>query len=509
MRSLVCLPLLISIVLLSGCTIEDYFSNGDGVEIGEGTLDVELTSDLSEVRAADDEYTYLTLILRNLDAYDIYNTATYEIEVDLTDKGLFDSYEVVSEDGEGDTIDLAGRKEVAIDLKLYPPNYVPAKTATQVQFQGVVTKEVTFPVKILFADRDYLAGMEMRGEDIPTTSDVMTYSDHFITMTIDLNKNPPIENDYTYANIHFSPRQEGIIEIESIDIEGREDGDGSCDDFTDEYEYATDFACTFSGESDDLTEIEYDLIVEYSYTFNMYHTFTLLPSGEGEYVPGGDSTKPSKPSKAPSEVSLGSVDLELEFSGSRIEGGGTTNLDLTIENGEDEEVKITNARVDKGEFASVKVKRSCEETISGGDELECGWRLTAPDTISEDEEVEVVVTCEFESDFSESFDASDSVNHGPLRIKTRKVERSAGDGDDDTDTYRVELTVTNTGSGTLDLDTLEKDGSRFCSSVLGSYSGSSSQTCTYTVGEDDDFELYVEYSYEGQVGETIDFKTSD
>jgi hypothetical protein len=262
------LGLLFLIVGLSGCT--DIFPGGDA-DPSERPLSLELYSELPQVRASEDEYTYLTLIIRNPSEYDLYTVEDYGIKASVVDEGLFESYEA---QGEEEIENLQGIKQTSITWKLTPRSDIPSETNTRVWVRAVINKEITFPIKILFASRDYLAGKEMAGEPVPNAPKTMHFSDNYITMTVDLNRAPPVVTEKAYANIYFSPLSGGGV----IKLEDWEDnGDMECNK---DYNPLLDKAlsCTFSGKSDSLTEEIFYFTVKYTYTVDMVYPFRIIPS---------------------------------------------------------------------------------------------------------------------------------------------------------------------------------------------------------------------------------------
>ncbi|MGC9311023.1 MAG: hypothetical protein ACP5E4_04865, partial [Candidatus Aenigmatarchaeota archaeon] len=227
----------------------------------------------------------LDLIIKNPNTYEQYTQELYSVDARVYAKGLFSDYKLDPKCKDKD-VDILGVDEKSIYWDFYAPA-LPTETTTTVTIRADVKKKVTFPVKILFADSTYLTGQEIAGTPIPPSPKTMYFSDNFITMKVDLNRRPPIVSGTAYANVLFTPKVDGILDVTDMATSS-----GRCETDDDPNSYVTSYHCEFDGDSDSLTEELFGVTVEYNFTKYLEYTFTIMPGGEPT---GTRSTTPSRP----------------------------------------------------------------------------------------------------------------------------------------------------------------------------------------------------------------------
>jgi len=244
---------------LSGCTIP-YFHNSSGIEPTK-PLTISLSSDLTRVKSQN--ITYLYLILDNLDEKE-----KYKVSAKIMNPGLFDIPESYKE------TELSGLQKKTLEFKLEAPN-VSAETPSKVSVETTISKDFVFYLPILFADSEYLRERETRGEPVQKRQKTYSFSDNLVNIVVELNKEPPIEikegRGTAYANIKITPLGNGILEFDSISVEG----DASCEEIN---KYSNSVFCEFhSSKVRDMKEKKFEVKIKYDYKEIKSLSFRILP----------------------------------------------------------------------------------------------------------------------------------------------------------------------------------------------------------------------------------------
>ncbi|HDI06618.1 MAG TPA: hypothetical protein ENF39_01270 [Candidatus Aenigmarchaeota archaeon] len=243
------------IVFLSGCTIP-YFPNSSGIKPTK-PMTISLSSDLTNVKSQD--ITYLYLILDNLDEKE-----KYKVSAKIMNPGLFDIPESYKE------TELSGLQKKTLEFKLEAPK-VEVETPSKVSVETTISKEFVFYLPILFADSEYLRERETRGEPVQKRQKIYSFSDNLVNMVVKLNKEPPIDTEVAYANIKIVPLGEGILEFDSISVEGG----ASCEKIN---KYSNSVFCEFhSGNVKDMKEKKFEIKIKYDYKEIKSLNFRILP----------------------------------------------------------------------------------------------------------------------------------------------------------------------------------------------------------------------------------------
>jgi hypothetical protein len=252
MKKLILL-LLISIIFLSGC-IND---NETTVE----PLKITLDSDLTTVRSNDTTYLYLTL--DNLDKDEEYN-----IDTKVMNTGILEVLEYPK------STTLAGLEKKTLEWRLGTP-IVSTETTSSVGIEVHISKKYTFKLPIIFANPDYLKKREQGGNPVPKKPKTYTFSDNLVSVTVNLNKEPPIDSDKTaYANIEAVPKI-GTLKLIALSTD-----EGKCE--KDKFNRGS---CQFWVNPKNVNEIQekrFSVTLEYEIKSTMSVDFTILPEiGEG------------------------------------------------------------------------------------------------------------------------------------------------------------------------------------------------------------------------------------
>ena len=262
------LLLLVFLIFLSGCTLP-FIDNQTPRQIQP--LIITLSSDLINVRSGD--FTNLYLTFDNLNEKEGYN-----VSAKIMDSGIFTPL-----DSFGDE-EIEGLQKKTLEVKLGAPEVstdIPSKVS--VEFQ--IHKNSNFYVPILFSDREYELEQELAGHPIQKQPKTYSFSDQLVNVNIELNKNPPIDTGVAWGNIKLTPKGNGILKF--ISIYG---DDIMCDEINN---FTNTVSCAFSGDADQLEEINFDMEIEYEYKEIRYLNFMILAK-EGEYVPTESTTDTSK-----------------------------------------------------------------------------------------------------------------------------------------------------------------------------------------------------------------------
>ena len=262
------LLLLVFLIFLSGCTLP-FIDDQTPRQIQP--LFISLSSDLTNVRSGD--FTNLYLTFDNLDEKE-----GYDVSAKIMDSGIF----IVS-DGFCEE-ELKGLQKKTLELKLQTPE-VATDISSKVSVEIKVTKTSKFHIPILFGDHEYLIKKEIAGRPVQKQSKTYSLSDRLVNVEIELNKNPPIDTGVAWGNIKLTPKGNGILKF--ISIYG---DDIMCDEIN---EFTNTVSCAFSGDADQLEEINFDMEIEYEYKEIKYLNFLILAK-KGEYVSTEYTTDTSK-----------------------------------------------------------------------------------------------------------------------------------------------------------------------------------------------------------------------
>ncbi|RLJ00784.1 MAG: hypothetical protein DRP06_01110 [Candidatus Aenigmatarchaeota archaeon] len=259
--------LLICLVCLSGCT--NPFEDQTPRQIQP--LIITLASDLTTLKSGEETCLYLTF--DNLDEKE-----EYEISGRIMDGGIF----IVSDSFDDE--ELIGLQKKTLELEIGAPEVnadIPSRISAEVQ----VIKISNFHIPILFADREYEIEQEIAGQPIQKQPKTYSFSDRLVNVEIELNKNPPIDTGAAWGTIKLTPRRNGVLDFDSIYGD-----DIMCEEIN---EFTNTVSCTFSGDADQLEEMNFEMEIKYKYREIKYLDFMIL-KGEGEYIPSKPTTDTSR-----------------------------------------------------------------------------------------------------------------------------------------------------------------------------------------------------------------------
>ncbi len=336
--------LLICLISLSGCTIP-FLDDQTPRQIQP--LIITLESDLTTLKSGEKTFLYLTF--DNLDELE-----EYEVSGKIMDGGIF-----IISDSFGDE-ELKGLQKKTLEMELGAPEIsadIPSRISVEVQ----VLKISNFHIPILFTDREYAIEQEIAGQPIQEQPKIYTLADRLVNVEIELNKNPPIDTGNAWATIKLIPRMNGILDFDSIYGD-----DIMCEEIN---EFTNTVSCEFSGDPDQLEEINFDMEIEYTYREIKYLNFMIL-KGEGEYIPTDPTTDTSR---------VGD-DAEFNFDSSVEKIYPTTSqITLTFEVENNNKVPLTIKDIDYNYptyFEQYMINNNCEGIVGSGETKECRLGLT-------------------------------------------------------------------------------------------------------------------------------------
>lgn len=251
MKEKLILIYMIVIISFSGCTLLDQFFPHDNQKKTEPLI-ISLESDLTNVRS--NNITYLYLILDNLDEDEIYY-----IEAKIMNPGLFS----ISNPTKNVTLEKLQKK--ILEWTLQAPK-VETQTSSPVSVEVNLSKSFEFYLPIMFADPNYLREREQAGNPVPKKSKSYYFSDSLISVSVTLNKNPPLDTGVAYANLKINPKIGGILKVDKIK-------NGNC--YLDRLNTAS---CKFEvKEVDKIIEKKFKITIEYYVKITKSLDFVILP----------------------------------------------------------------------------------------------------------------------------------------------------------------------------------------------------------------------------------------
>jgi hypothetical protein len=239
-------------IFLSGCSLPPL---NESLDQPPEPIFIKLESDLTNVKSND--ITFLYLILDNLD-----KDEEYDVEAKIINPGVFSVLSSPSKT----TISSLEKKTLEWELKA---SSVPKETNSQVSVEIKISKTFEFSLPITFANPLYLREKEQAGTPIPKKPKSYSFSDSLIYINVELNKEPPIDNNVIYANLKLNPKV-GFIESFSLTARDAE----SCD--LDNYNKAA--SCKFKVDNvEKIEERKFRIEVNYVVKIVKSLEFVILP----------------------------------------------------------------------------------------------------------------------------------------------------------------------------------------------------------------------------------------
>ena len=279
MKEKLILIYMIAIISFSGCTLLDQFFPHNNQKKTEPLI-ISLESDLTNVQSND--ITYLYLILDNLDKDEIYDT-----EAKIMNPGIF---EVIKEPK---ATSLSGLEKETLEWTLQAPK-VETETSSPVGVEVKLSKSFEFYLPIKFVNPNYLREREQRGDPVPKDQKNYYFSDSLISVSVTLNKNPPLDTKVAYANLKINSKIGGILDAKSVSSK-----DGNC--YLDRLNTAS---CRFGvGDVDKIKEKKFKITIEYYVKITKSLDFVILPevAEEVPYIP---------PAKPPAGITISLKDMD-------------------------------------------------------------------------------------------------------------------------------------------------------------------------------------------------------